>query len=498
MNKISRFFRVFVPGLLLVLYSIDSAQAAHSQEPSGYFSDFAIILLSLLCLLQLLAFAFVFTDRRRLRCREQQLKTQYEQLEKRLLERSQKLHNINNQLYEEIAKHEITEELVRQTQEYIQNIINSMPSILIGVTREGIITHWNTAARTTTGVHYEQALGYSINRVAPELNIDESLINKAIDLQKTQKLENRQQGHGSQATYSDLTVYPLLSSDIDGAVIRIDDVTLRVRLETMMIQSEKMNSLGELAAGVAHEINNPLGTILQSIQNIKRRFSMELPANQSTAQELGLSMDSINDYVNSRRIFDFLEDIKAAGERATVIVSNMLEFSRAQDIHFDEIDITELLDRAIDLALSAISATHATSQPEVIVERQYPKNNRPVLCSPVEIQQVILNLLSNAHHAFGEPTTDAPLRIEVILSFDETHAIIEIGDNGPGMDAWTCKHIFDPFFTTKEVGKGTGLGLSVSYFIITEHHQGSITVDSKLGVGTRFTIQLPLPGTCRI
>jgi len=117
-------------------------------------------------------------------------------------------------------------------------------------------------------------------------------------------------------------------------------------------------------------------------------------------------------------------------------------------------------------------------------------------CSAAEIQQVVLNLLSNAYHAFNEADSSAIkkslLKIDVTLSFTDKVMRLDITDNGTGMDAWTQRHIFDPFFTTKEVGKGTGLGLSVSYFIITEHHGGSITVDSEVNSGTTFTIQIPL------
>ncbi len=427
---------------------------------------------------------------------EEKLDIEHQNLEKKLVDRSEKLHSINNQLYDEIAKHEITEELLRETQDYIQNIINSMPSILIGVTREGIVTHWNTAAQQATNISYDKALGFLLSDVAPELNIDDELIDRAIGLQKPQKRENRQQGHGSQAKFSDLTIYPLLSSDIEGAVIRIDDVTLRVRLETMMIQNEKMNSLGELAAGVAHEINNPLGTILQSIQNIKRRTSEDLHANKVAANEIGLSLIDMNHYLNNRQITDFLEDIKEAGERTRLIVKNMLEFSRAQDAQYDSINLTELLDRSIELAINSMNASQTEYKVKTSIKKTYPDTEEPIPCSAVEIQQVILNLLSNAYHAYidsmSDSVEDKELEIHIKLSFTDKDAMIEIQDNGPGMDAWTQRHIFDPFFTTKEVGKGTGLGLSVSYFIITEHHQGSIAVDSSVGKGTTFIIHLPL------
>ncbi|MGH1438823.1 MAG: PAS domain-containing protein, partial [Cellvibrionaceae bacterium] len=203
------------------------------------YSNAIITFLFICCLVQ----AFVILNLKK--NREKQIESEtllnhkHHALEQRFLDRSEKLVNLNSQLYDEIAKHEITEELLRETQSYIQSIINSMPSILIGVTRDGIITHWNTAAQKATNISYDKALGFALNTIAPGLAINKELIERAIALQKTQKRENRQQGHGSQANYTDLTIYPLISSEIEGAVIRIDDVTLRVRLETMMIQNEK-------------------------------------------------------------------------------------------------------------------------------------------------------------------------------------------------------------------------------------------------------------------
>jgi signal transduction histidine kinase len=465
---------------------------SYDANESLFYTQLVIVLLFLACaFLSLLVFT-LYKKRKQLLQNEQLLGRKYQELESRLLERSEKLHSLNNQLYDEIAKHEITEELLRKTQGYIQNIINSMPSILIGVTSDHKITHWNTAAGRATSINYDKALGHSINDIAPDLNIDVGMIDKAIQLQKTQKSENIRSGIGSQATFSDQTIYPLLSSDIDGAVILIDDVTLRVRLETMMIQNEKLNSLGEMAAGVAHEINNPLGIILQSIQNIKRRLSPDLKANQDLAKELQLNIEDLNEYLSHRQILEFLEAIKDAGERTSVIVKNMLEFSRAQDADYESVNLVELLDRSIELALQSMNANKSGRKISTNLSKRYQDKIPKVTCSPVEIQQVILNLLSNAHQAFVGSKKRGDLNIEIALESMDKDAVITISDNGPGMDEWTRRHIFDPFFTTKEVGKGTGLGLSVSYFIINEHHHGSIAVDSRKGKGTTFIIHLPI------
>lgn len=409
-------------------------------------------------------------------------------------ERNEKLYNINNQLYEEIAKHEITEELLRETQDYLQSIINSMPSILIGVDRNGAITHWNKAAQQESGINHDQALGKPLFDMIDLPDIKMSLIISAIDKQTPQRREGLQDGHGSQARYRDITVYPLSTIESEGAVIRIDDITSRVRLENMIIQNEKMSSLGELAAGVAHEINNPLGTILQSLQNIQRRLSDSLPANREIAQATGTDLDSINRYLEERKVASFLESIKEAGQRAAQIVTNMLEFSRSHNHGHESIHLIDLLNRTLKLAVSSTSASQKNTPYKLSVIKVFPEECPIIYGSAVEIQQVILNLVSNAYHAFAEAyTADKDgLEIKLTLNFSDKEAIIIVEDNGPGMSEWTRRHIFDPFFTTKEAGKGTGLGLSVSYFIIVEHHSGSIDVDSELDKGTAFTIRLPL------
>ena len=456
-----------------------------------------------LALLMLVSLSIIIISIFLWRKREQQFKhledsfnTRYKEQQIKSSEHNEKLHRTNQQLYEEIAKHEITEELLRETQNYLQNIINSMPSVLIGVDRNGAITHWNKAAQEETGIAHNEALSKPLFELINISGIKMSIIITAIDQKKPQRREAIQEGHGSHARYRDITVYPLSTVDSEGAVIRIDDITKRIHLENMIIQNEKMGSLGELAAGVAHEINNPLGTILQSIQNIQRRLSNTLPANAEIADKFNTDLTAINDYLNHRKINSFLENIKEAGERAANIVTNMLEFSRSHNHQHEPIHLPELLNRCIDLALSSLSVNQKNSHYPFSIERHLPEDCPVIYGSAGEIQQVILNLMSNAYHACGDnlpnDSDEQALTISLHLSFTQKHAIIVVSDNGPGMDEWTQRHIFEPFFTTKETGKGTGLGLSVSYFIIVEHHNGDIAVESEKGKGTRFTIRLPL------
>lgn len=428
-----------------------------------------------------------------------ELKSAHRDLEQRVIERTNKLRNINNQLYDEIAKHEITEELLRETQDYLNSIINSMPSVLIGVTRQGIITHWNTAASRQTDIEASDALGRQLLEVYPELPVTETLIHETIDSGVPQLNENIQHGIGSDSQHCDLTIYPLLSTEITGAVIRLDDVTMRVRIENMMIQNEKMMSLGELAAGMAHEINNPLSAILHGIQNIYRRTSPELQQNHKVADSLGITVEDVHSYLQARDIFKFLDGIREAGDRSAKIVTNMLEFSRSNSRSHKPTNLAELLEHSLELARNSFELRTPDGSEQLEIIKDFDPSVPMVMCSAAEMQQVILNLLRNACQAFTNEDYGAPLHPVITLStrLTKDSACIVVSDNGPGMVDAVQRHIFEPFFTTKEVGKGTGLGLSVTYFIVTEHHDGTIEVESKPGEGTRFIINLPLQQTER-
>lgn len=425
---------------------------------------------------------------------KENLKRSQHALEQRVIERTNKLRAINDQLYDEIAKHEITEERLQEAQNYLQSMIDSMPSVLIGVTREGLITHWNSAAEQATDIPAEDAVGHHLNQVSPGLNVEVEMIHNAIDHGITQAKEGIRHEFEGQVGYTDLIIYPLIAEDIVGAVIRIDDVTMRIRFETMMIQNEKMMSLGELAAGMAHEINNPLSAILHAVQNIHRRTTPTLPANQETARQFGLEMEQIRGYVETRGIYTFLDSIKEAGERAARIVTNMLEFSRTGSRRHERVNMIDLLEHSLELSHKSFDLRTSQSGNPVKIHKEFQPDLPSVPCSAAEIQQVILNILRNAAQAFVKSEdTKLPDPAITVRAFLEDQVVkIQIEDNGPGMPEATRRHIFEPFFTTKEVGKGTGLGLSVSYFIITEHHNGQIEVESAPGRGTTFTITLPL------
>ncbi len=401
------------------------------------------------------------------------------------------------QLHREIARHEATEELLLETRDYLSCLINSLPTVIVGVTDDGYVTHWNVAAEEITGLSSQRALGQKISAVYNAPPIPQEQIRTTIGEGVRYVREAIPFGRGADARFLDLTIQPLISPDTLGAVILVQDVTLRVRMERSLIQNEKMLSLGVMAAGLAHEINNPLAAIMSNLQTINRRLSPGLAANVQAAETLGIPFHDLVQYLETREIPRFLDGIQQAGERAAKIVKTMLEFSHAHNSEFALHNLAALVDESLELATNTLElkTDGKTRMPFII--RDFDPNLPKVECSASEIQQVLLNLLLNAAQAFqvaDEPTTTPTINIRLIAERDQV--ALEIQDNGPGMSDKVQKHIFEPFFTTKDVGVGTGLGLSVSYFIIKEHHQGSIEVDSKPGAGTRFTIRLPMRQHC--
>ncbi len=459
------------------------ALPGHADTAAVSERDWLWVAIIILLLLQSVLIIGMQRSRLKLKHARQALFKSQKELEAKVHDRTESLHSTNEQLYQEIGRHEATELLLRETQEYLHSIINSMPSVIIGVTHRGFITHWNAAATEKTGIDSKDALNKHLRDVYPSLPVDGDIISDTIEAGMPYTSQNIQETYAGELHYSDLTIYPLIAVQAIGAVIRIDDVTMRVRVENMMIQNEKMLSLGELAAGMAHEINNPLSTILHGVQNIYRRISPSLAANKEAAQTHNLSLEQLVAYLDERKISQFLEDIREAGERSADIVTNMLDFSRSSGQSQRPFDLSHVIRHGVELL-----AAERTQLPDIrmALDGSVPQ----IMGSAAEIQQVLLNLVRNAAQAIGEDF-DSSDWIKITLRQSEWDAILEVEDSGPGMAEEVARHIFEPFFTTKDIGQGTGLGLSVSYFIVTEHHGGSIEVSSSPGEGTRFTVRLP-------
>ncbi|MEN8131678.1 MAG: PAS domain S-box protein [Pseudomonadota bacterium] len=393
--------------------------------------------------------------------------------------------------FEDITERKRAAQEMQRMRAYLENMINSMPSILVGVDVQGRITEWNRSAEAAKGMPVSEAVGRGFAELFPELESQLDKVHEAVHRRVPVRTERFLTESGGELRYADVMVYPLLANGVVGAVIRVDDITNRVRMEQMMVQTEKMMSVGGLAAGMAHEINNPLSGVLQSCQNIRRRLSSELSANRDLAESLGLDLDIVHRYLEQRGVLGFIEGIREAGMRASRIVADMLSFSRGSTQELVPARVDEMLETVLRLAASDYDLKKKYDFKQVQILRDYDPALEPVLCDRTEIEQVFLNLIKNAAQAMADGGSP-PYRMTLCTRREGDYACIEVQDNGPGMDEPTRRRVFEPFFTTKPAGVGTGLGLSVSYFIVVEQHQGSINVSSVPGQGTRFVVRLPL------
>ena len=408
----------------------------------------------------------------------------------------QQRHDIEKLLYEN-----------QQGRHYLSGIIDSMPSMLIGVTGEGYITHWNTQAEEFTGIPYEAVLNQQIEIVLPALKgINHLIYHAAIrsTVEKKEKfsfdykgkiLKNGQNASKKKSILCDIIIYPLSISEENNtlkssAIIRIDDISEKVRLEEALLQSDKMLTVGGLAAGMAHEINTPLGSIIQNAQVIANRIAPDNKKNQQQADACGTDIKNIYDYLLQRGIIQLLSGIRECGSQTSKLVKGMLSFSHQSSATVKE-NLAELVDEAIHLSMNDYDMQKTYRFRDFDIETDYDSSMPPATCIRSKIEQVIMNLLKNAAQSMQNMPAGHKPALHIKLFKQDSFACLEIKDNGPGISEEIQKRIFDPFFTTKDVGVGTGLGLSLSYFIVTENHNGYISVNSKPGKGTCFKIQLP-------
>jgi signal transduction histidine kinase len=203
-------------------------------------------------------------------------------------------------------------------------------------------------------------------------------------------------------------------------------------------------------------------------------------------------LEDIQAYMEDREVYKMLDSVMDAGKRAAVIVANMLSFSRKSNSGYLAEDMARLLDKTLELAKSDYNLKKRFDFKRIKIITRYEPEAPKVMCKASEIQQVFFNILTNGAQAMMSWDDIKEPCFELLIVSEHKQVRIEIQDNGPGMKEDVKKRVFEPFFTTKGVGDGTGLGLAVSYFIITESHNGSIEVRSKPGQGTAFIIKLPV------
>ena len=369
--------------------------------------------------------------------------------------------------------------------------------MLIGLDLDGKITQWNLKAETQTGKSNAEALGKNLETIIPRFSGKIQLVKDAVSAREVKKETRNVHQEKGREIYENITIYPLIADGVEGAVIQVEDVTEQVKIEELIIQSEKMLSVGGLAAGMAHEINNPLAGMIQTADVMKNRLIGDLETSRKAAEEAGITLKQIEEFMNKRKIPEMIMRIKTSGERASMVIQNMLSFARKSDSQRSTHDLTKLMDDTIELAKNDYDLKKMYDFRLINIIKNYEPDIPELPCAASKIQQVFFNLLRNSAEAMQEPARGtAPEENQLIINIsykkDKGFIQVEIEDNGPGMEEEVRKRVFEPFFTTKPPDRGTGLGLSVSYFIITENHNGEMSVASTPGMGTKFTISLPV------
>lgn len=426
--------------------------------------------------------------------RNQKLNEYRLNLEELVKERTEELRQKVEESLSEIENRRLAESELEKTRNHLSYVIDSMPSLIVGVDIDGNITQWNAEAVRQTDVSVENAIGQPLEIALPHLKTVLGKVLKAIETKQPQTISKRLKETDRARYYEEISVYPLVTKNgVDGAVIRVDDISSRVRLEELMKQNEKMSSIAGLAAGMAHEINNPLAAIMQGYQNTLNRINPGKTKNCEIAKKFNFDIADMHAYLDDRKILAIINAGRDACERAAQIVRNMLMFSRPSQSEVTMVDIEVLVEKTIELGSTDYDMKKKYDFKFVDIIREYDRDLPMVKCCPSEIEQVLLNLFKNALQAMEEiQREEYKPQFHVRLINEHNFLRIEVEDNGPGIPEHKQSRIFEPFFTSKQPGKGTGLGLSVSYSIITQNHSGSFEVESEEGVGTKFIICLPL------
>jgi signal transduction histidine kinase len=260
--------------------------------------------------------------------------------------------------------------------------------------------------------------------------------------------------------------------------VKLDEATKR------LVQSEKLASLGELAAGVAHEINNPVGYVSSNLATLQKYlvvYEKVLDAPEADSAEMAALKKKLNYAFIRDDLQNLVKETQEGVDRVKAIIQDLKDYARTNAAtHYVAADIQVGLKSTLNIARNQLK-----NRADVRLEL----DNLPLIeCAPSQIDQVFLNLIVNAAQAMPEGKMGL---IDIRTHCDDTQVWIEVQDNGPGIAPEILKKIFDPFFTTKDPGTGTGLGLSVSQNII-QQHGGTLTVDSTVGIGTTFKITLPI------
>ena len=360
------------------------------------------------------------------------------------------------------------EQEARKSEEKYRIIFNTIPNPVFVLNAQNLkILDCNESVADVYGFSKEEILATSF------LNLFEGNERRSYEasLKSTNSIDRaRQVRKDGNVIYVSIRISPSEFHGWNVLIVTTSDITLRLMAEQHLIQASKMATLGEMATGVAHELNQPLSVIKTASSFLRRKAHDKERIQEDILKTMA-------------------EEIDNHVDRASKIIGHMREFGRKSDVAKEKVQVNHVLRRAVDFFKQQLKLR------EIEVVEDFHEDLPPVLADPNRLEQVFVNLLINARDAIekkedqGNRKEEAK-RITLKTKAEEGMVAIEVTDTGAGIPEAILDRIFEPFFTTKKVGKGTGLGLSISYGIVHDY-DGTIKVESKEGEGATFIIRIP-------
>jgi two-component system NtrC family sensor kinase len=363
----------------------------------------------------------------------------------------------------DITERRRAEEALRQLKEFNEGIVQGMEEGIVMEDAEGRITFVNPKMAEMLGYTEEELIGkHWSETVAPSCL-------RQVEQESSKRPEGISSRYEAVLLRKDgqevpglISARPLFGEgEFVGTLAVCTDLTEIKEMEQQLVQAGKLAAIGQLVAGVAHELNNPLTSVVGY-------------------SELLLGAEC------SEGIRHDLERINRQGVRAARIVGNLLTFARRREPRKESININDVIERSLELQ------AHQLALDGISIVKEPDEALPPTMVDPFQMQQVFMNIISNAHQALRDWQGERQLRVRSELAGDMIH--LEFADSGPGISAEVMRRLFEPFFTTREAGEGTGLGLSIAHGIV-EAHVGRIWAESEVGKGATFIVEIPVKGT---